>query len=87
MSDKALVEAISAEGVGLERDFRAETFQVLQNINISIRQGNSHLLLGSFGSGKHNLAVYFSRSVTPNRGSVSLLGQDITQMPKAQLAQ
>lgn len=60
--------------------------QVLQNINLDIHRGEMHLLMGPSGSGKTTLLSILGGILTPSRGNVCLLGQDLTCLSKSQLA-
>ncbi|WP_448534252.1 ABC transporter ATP-binding protein [Parathermosynechococcus lividus] len=59
---------------------------VLHGINLSIQAGHIHLLMGPSGSGKTTLLSILAGILTPTSGKVFVLGQDITQMKKNELA-
>jgi len=59
---------------------------VLHGINLSIQTGHIHLLMGPSGSGKTTLLSILAGILTPTSGKVFVLGQDITQMKKNELA-
>lgn len=79
--------AIGVWGVGMEFRNGSQPTQVLQNINLDINQGEMHLLMGPSGSGKTTLLSILGGILTPSQGNVCVLGQDITQLSKSQLAQ
>lgn len=85
MLAKSPFEAISARGVGMEFRLGTEPLQVLQDIDIDVRQGDIHLIIGPSGSGKSTLLAILAGVLHPTKGSVSLLGQDITRLSPAQL--
>ncbi len=80
-----LPEAISARNISMEFCLKTETFQVLKDIDIAVRRGNIHLLIGPSGSGKSTLLSILAGVLRPTGGSVSLLGQEITRLSQAQL--
>jgi putative ABC transport system ATP-binding protein len=59
---------------------------VLHGINLSIQTGHIHLLMAPSGSGKTTLLSILAGILTPTSGKVFVLGQDITQMKKNELA-
>lgn len=79
-------EAISARDIGMEFRLKTEMFQILKNIDIDVKRGNIHLLIGPSGSGKSTLLSILAGVLRPTEGSVALLGQDITCLSQAQLA-
>jgi putative ABC transport system ATP-binding protein len=62
-------------------------YQALKGINLEIQQGQIQLLMGPSGSGKTTLLSILAGMLTPSAGRVFLLGQEITKMSRAQLAQ
>lgn len=58
----------------------------LKNINITIRKGESIVILGENGSGKTTLIKHFNGLLKPSRGSVKVLGIDTRQASVAQLS-
>lgn len=65
----------------------AQSYQVLQGINLDIHQGDIQLLMGPSGSGKTTLLSILAGILTPTAGNVWLLGHEITRMSRNQLAQ
>jgi ABC-2 type transport system ATP-binding protein len=55
--------------------------QVLQNLNITINQGQCYCLLGKNGVGKSTLLNCILDLVKPDSGTISLFGQDYLQHP------
>jgi len=51
--------------------------QVLKNLNLQIRPGETFALVGSTGSGKSTIAKLVSRFYEPDRGSVRIDGHDL----------
>jgi len=78
--------AIVAQGVEMEFKSQKRCFQILQGINLSIPQGSIQLLMGPSGSGKTTLLSILAGLMTPTKGNVYLLGEDITKMSRAKLA-
>lgn len=65
--------AIEAEGVSFTYD--GDSF-VLQDIGLRIGQGEFVAILGGNGSGKSTLAKHMNALLTPDRGSMTVLGMD-----------
>jgi sulfate transport system ATP-binding protein len=56
-------------------------FVALDDVNLHIADGSLTALLGPSGSGKTTLLRIIGGLETPDSGSVSLLGQDVTRVP------
>lgn len=80
-------KAIVAQGVEMEFKSQKRCFQILKGIDLAIPKGNIQLLMGPSGSGKTTLLTILAGLMTPTRGKVSLLGEDITNMSRKKLAQ
>jgi putative ABC transport system ATP-binding protein len=63
-----------------------QSFQALQGIDLEIGSGTIQLLMGPSGSGKTTLLSILAGLLTPTKGKVHLLGQDITSMSRSELA-
>ena len=59
---------------------------VLENIDLSIQQGDFISLMGASGSGKSTLLNIIGTMDTPNAGDIWIAGQQVTHMPENQLA-
>jgi len=59
---------------------------VLDNIDLSIQQGDFISLMGPSGSGKSTLLNIIGTMDTPNAGDIWIAGQQVTHMPENQLA-
>ena len=79
--------AIAARGLEMVFQSGHERFYALKDIDLDIQQGDIYLLMGPSGSGKTTLLSILAGILTPTRGSVRLLGQEITKMSRTQLAQ
>lgn len=77
--------AIVARGIEMEFKSQKRCFQVLKDIDLSIPEGSIELLMGPSGSGKTTLLSILAGLMTPTKGKVYLLGEDITGMSRAQL--
>ena len=53
----------------------------LADINISVRAGERHAVLGSNGAGKTTLFNAITGDFPPTTGSVRLFGEDVTELP------
>ena len=78
--------AIAAEGIEMTFHSGALDSRVLKGIDLTIPQGSIQILMGPSGSGKTTLLSILSGLLTPTAGRVCLLGQNITQMSRRQLA-
>ena len=79
-------KAIVAKGVEMEFKSQKRCFQILKGIDLAIPKGNIQLLMGPSGSGKTTLLSILAGLMTPTKGKVSLLGEDITSMSRQKLA-
>lgn len=83
--DRTGKKAVVASGV--EMVFHGvDHAPVLQGIDLEIPQGEIQLLMGPSGSGKTTLLSILAGILTPTRGRVYLLGQEITGMTKEELS-
>ncbi len=65
---------------------RQESFRALDEVSLSIEQGETVALVGESGSGKSTLARVIVRLVEPDGGSVWLDGEDLLGRDRRQLA-
>ena len=83
MPDTASIQTVSAqldvEGVG--RSFGA--VQALDDVSLSVRQGELLTILGPSGSGKTTLLRVIAGYEWPDSGTVRLHGADVTALPAA----
>jgi putative ABC transport system ATP-binding protein len=80
-------KAIAVSGVTMVFQSGSVSYPVLHGIDLEVRRGDIQLLMGPSGSGKTTLLSILAGILTPTAGSICLLGQDITQLSKRQLAQ
>ncbi|MBS1762079.1 MAG: ABC transporter ATP-binding protein [Bacteroidetes bacterium] len=59
--------------------FKYQDIYVLQNINLTLRKGETVALVGSSGSGKSTLADMLPRFIDPNEGEVLIDGVNIKE--------
>jgi putative ABC transport system ATP-binding protein len=78
--------AIAATDIQMDYRSGSEVYHALKGVNLSVRAGDIQLLMGPSGSGKTTFLSILAGILTPTAGSVKLLGEDITQMRKAELA-
>ena len=83
----ATTKAILAKGVEMAFRSGKQSIQVLKAIDWEIPAGDIQLLMGPSGSGKTTLLSILAGLLTPNAGSVYLLGEEITAMSREKLAQ
>jgi putative ABC transport system ATP-binding protein len=79
--------AIRAEGIEMTFPTGDIQLQVLKGIDLTIKMGDIQLLMGPSGSGKTTLLSILGGILTPTSGQVFLLGQEITDLPRRELAQ
>lgn len=79
-------KAIVAKGINMVFQSGSQQFQALSEINLEVNRGDIQLLMGPSGSGKTTLLSILGGILTPTSGSVRLVGQEITQMSRSQLA-
>lgn len=78
--------AIAAKGVEMTIQSGQQRLPILKGINWEIPKGSIQLLMGPSGSGKTTLLSILAGLLTPTKGSVYLLGQEITRMSRRKLA-
>jgi ABC-2 type transport system ATP-binding protein len=71
----------AAEACGLSHRFGATT--VLSDVSFGVVAGGIHALLGPNGAGKTTLLRIFCGLLTPTAGTVRLMGQPATGLPRA----
>ncbi len=73
---------VDFQGVGM-RYGRAP--EVLRDIDLTLPQGSFHFLTGPSGAGKSSLLKLIYLAHEPSRGLISLFGQDIATLPRADM--
>ncbi|MGQ9920593.1 MAG: ABC transporter ATP-binding protein, partial [Desulfobacca sp.] len=66
--------------------FAYQEREVLQDINLTAREGEVLSLLGPNGSGKTTLLRCLNKILQPQRGRIQVQGQPLTAMPLRELA-
>ena len=59
--------------------------EILHGIDMTVNQGEIMIIMGGSGSGKSTLLRYLLGLGTPSRGSIKLLGKDITRITPAEM--
>jgi len=80
-SDLARHIAISFENVSIS----FEGNLVLDNVSFLLERGETKVLFGVAGAGKSTILKLALGLVKPDRGSIHVLGHDVTQMPEEEL--
>lgn len=81
-SQKERSTLVRFDEVGLSYDGIADT---LLDVNLVIRDGDFRFLTGPSGAGKTSLLKMIYLAHKPTSGSVTLFGEDVSQMPRDQL--
>lgn len=68
---------------GLRKSF--DDFKVLRGVDLDVYEGENLVVLGRSGSGKSVLIKLISGLLTPDEGSIEVLGNDIPNLPGKQL--
>jgi phospholipid/cholesterol/gamma-HCH transport system ATP-binding protein len=68
---------------GLEKAF--ENYAVLRGIDLDLYQGENLVVLGRSGSGKSVLIKLISGLLMPDKGTVEVLGKEVTKISEKQL--
>lgn len=73
---------------GVSRSFRKgdSTIRPLDNVNLSIRQGEFVSLMGPSGTGKSTLLNLISGIDRPDSGTITVAGTELTRLSRGQLA-
>ena len=67
---------------GLRKSFGG--LHVTRDVNLDIQPGERRLIIGPNGAGKTTLFNLITGELSPDAGSIRLLGQDITRVPSRQ---
>ena len=65
----------------------SEERQILKNLSLEVNQGDFITLLGTNGAGKSTLLNVINGALSPDQGSISLQGQDLTKLNEVKRAQ
>lgn len=71
------------ETVDLRKEFRG--FVAVDGVNLSVRRGTVHALIGANGAGKTTLFNLITKFLEPTTGAIRFKGQDITRTRAADL--
>ncbi len=69
---------MALETRGLHRSFGA--LRATDDVNLAVAPGELHALIGPNGAGKTTLVSLLAGEIVPDRGSVHLLGRDVTAL-------
>lgn len=65
----------------IDLGYQIDRFVILEAIDLNIRRGELHTLLGPSGSGKSTILRLLSGLASPTHGSIELMGHDATRQP------
>ncbi len=84
---REMVDRPSIRASGIEKYFKAgdRISPILRGIDWEVPHGTVQLLMGPSGSGKTTFLTILAGLLTPDRGRIELLGEDITSMRPHQL--
>lgn len=74
-------EVVRFESVGLRYGLGPE---VLQDISFTLATGSFHFLTGASGAGKSSLLRLMYLAQRPTRGVITMFGQDVSALPRAE---
>ncbi len=77
--------SIAAEFININKHFPKSNYKALDNINISIEEGELITILGTSGCGKTTLLKMVNRIYEPDSGEIKLFGQNIKEMDPVKL--
>jgi osmoprotectant transport system ATP-binding protein len=69
--------SIAAEFININKNFPNATYKVLDNINLTINEGELITILGTSGCGKTTLLKMVNRIYEPDSGEIRLFGKNI----------
>jgi branched-chain amino acid transport system ATP-binding protein len=69
---------------GLRKDFAG--FTAVNDVDLDVRHGEIHALIGPNGAGKTTVFNLLTKFLQPTRGTITLLGQDITRTSASKVA-
>ena len=81
-----MTDALTLSDVSLSLDGNAGKVDILQDISLSVKQGETLGLVGPSGSGKSSLLMLMGGLETATGGTITALGTDITRMGEDDLA-
>lgn len=78
------VSGIAVEAIQLTKEYKTKGKKIfaLDNLNLSIKQGEIYGLLGENGAGKTTFVRAATTMIRPTSGSVSVLGMNTTDNPE-----
>jgi lipoprotein-releasing system ATP-binding protein len=85
-SDAAADMAVQAEDLRKEYPARAESLLVLDDVNLTVRHGESVAIMGPSGSGKSTLLHILGTLDRPTAGRISLAGKNPFELSEKSLA-
>ncbi len=77
--------SITAEFIHINKHFKGANYKALDEVNLSIREGELVTILGTSGCGKTTLLKLVNRIYDPDSGEIRLFGQNIQEMDPVKL--
>lgn len=81
-----MTSILKAEGLNHSCIVGKDTFEILKDININVNEGEFISIVGRSGSGKSILLNLISGFIIPRKGSINILGAEITGMSESKRA-
>jgi len=73
------------ETKGLYQQYAKSSAYVLSDISFTINRGEFVFVIGQSGAGKSTLLKLLIREIVPSKGTISILGQDLTAIPRKRI--
>lgn len=77
--------SIAAEFIHINKQFPGANYKALDEVNLSIREGELVTILGTSGCGKTTLLKLVNRIFEPDSGEIRLFGKNIQEMDPVRL--
>lgn len=85
--DSGSERPIAIEAKGLRKSYKVGdiTVEAVKSVDVTLYAGELTLLMGPSGSGKSTLASMLGALLSPDEGTITAMGQDLTNMSRKKL--